>query len=195
MGIKNLAPGLLLAAPRLGDPNFERTVVLLGRNTVEGSLGWVLNGRPLSRVDELLRGSGLLPAGASLPPSPAFQLPARVGGPVATESGWVVYRRDVRRPLAGEVDAGPDVAVTGDASALAGILRGEAPQDFRLVIGYAGWAPGQLESEVQAGAWLPAPIDAALLFGTEPERLWDEAYRTLIGAAPGAFTSTRRGSA
>jgi putative transcriptional regulator len=195
MSIKSLAPGLLLAGPRLGDPNFEHAVVLLGRHEPEGSLGWIINGRAMSPVAELLRGSGLVPAGTTLPASPAFELAARVGGPVSTETGWVLYRRSLAQPLPGEIDAGNELAVTGDASALAAILRGEAPQDFRLVVGYAGWGPGQLEAEVRAGSWLPTPVDASLVFDTDPEQLWDAAYRQLIGAAPSAFTTTRRGSA
>jgi putative transcriptional regulator len=64
-----------------------------------------------------------------------------------------------------------------------------------LLLGYAGWGPGQLEAEVQAGAWLPAAVDAQLVFDTTTDALWDAAYHRSIGVAPGAFVSTRRGSA
>lgn len=195
MGLNSLAPGLLLAAPQLGDPNFERTVILLGRHTPEGSLGWVINGRGLGRVADLLRESGLVPAGVTLPATPAFQRLARLGGPVGMQTGWLMYRRDPARPLPGEIEAGPELAVTGDIHALSAVIRGGPPEDFHLYIGYAGWGPGQLEGEVIAGAWLPGPVDADLLFDTPLETLWDTAYRRILGVAPVAFTSTRRGMA
>src|SRR4029079_18230922 len=88
----DLAPGLLLAAPSLHDPNFEKTVVLLGRHDGEGALGWVINGREIASVAELLRGSEILPESVVLPDAAAFRLPARVGGPVAPATGWLMYR-------------------------------------------------------------------------------------------------------
>lgn len=194
MATNDLAPGLLLAAPRLGDPNFERTVVLLGRHEPDGSLGWVINGRALPAVRDLLESSGLVPLGVKLPETGPFMLPARLGGPVGPSSGWLLYRR-MPEPMAGEIDVGPDLAVSGDASALVAVMRGQGPRDFRLLIGYAGWGPGQLEGEVRAGGWLPTALDSALVFDTPAERLWDAAYRRFIGTAPAAFTSTRRGSA
>ena len=196
MANNNFAPGLLLAAPRLGDPNFERTVVLIGRHETEGTLGWVVNGKQLKPVRELLANSGLVPSVDDLPASRAFARDARVGGPVSPATGWLVYRRSTSGLLIpGEIDVGPDLAVTGDATAFAEVMRGGEPTDFRMFLGYAGWGPGQLEKEVQAGAWLPAAVDAELVLGTESEGLWDAAYRRSIGVAPGAFMSTKRGTA
>ena len=189
----DLAPGLLLAAPSLGDPNFERTVVLLGHHDGKGAMGWVLNGEELPPVDELLHKSGLVPKNTALPRRKAFGRPARVGGPVAPASGWIVYRR-ASAPLPGELAIGPELAITGDSDALAAVIRGEGPTDFRMLIGYAGWSPGQLEGEIQQGAWLPAPVDAGLVFETPMVDLWEEAYKRTVGASPGSFTS-RRGQA
>lgn len=189
---RSLAPGLLLAAPRLGDPNFERTVVLLARHDDSGALGWVVNGRKVAPVAELLKSSGLVPAGVEVPETAAFARAARVGGPVAPESGWVLY---VRAPeaLAGEVDVGEELAVTGDLEALSTVVR-EGARDFRLLLGYAGWSSGQLDAEVRAGVWLPADVDADLVLGEE-EDLWERAYQRTIGAAPATFLSARGGSA
>jgi putative transcriptional regulator len=195
MANHSLAPGLLLAAPRLGDPNFQRTVVLLGRHESGGALGWVINGRALRSVREILTDANLVPDGVSLPKTPSFEAIARIGGPVQTNSGWLAFRRDVARPIAGEIDIGPDLAVTGDAGVLGEVIRGGDPAFFRLFLGYAGWGPGQLEAEVKEGAWLPAPVDAGLLFDIEAEDLWDAAYKRTVGIAPAAFTSTKRGLA
>ena len=194
MSQNRLAPGLLLAAPRVGDPNFAHTVVLLGRHEPEGSMGWVINGRSLGPLRELLAASGM-PGGADVPTGPVFDRDARVGGPVAPSNGWLVYRRPHGRLVAGEIDVGPDVGVTPDATVLAGVVRGEEPREFFLLLGYAGWGPEQLDAEVQAGVWLPASVDAALVFETPHDTLWHAAYERTVGIEPGAFTSTRGGSA
>jgi putative transcriptional regulator len=189
---RSLAPGLLLAAPRLGDPNFERTVVLLARHDETGALGWVINGRTTGVVGELLDASRLIPEGVEFPRNAAFTRAARLGGPVSPESGWVLYPRG-ESPLPGEMEVGESLAVTGDLDALRQVIR-EGRDDFRLFVGYAGWSPGQLEGEVRAGVWLPADVDAALVL-TEADDLWEQAYQRTIGAAPGAFVSSRGGSA
>ncbi len=191
--LRTIAPGLLLAAPRLGDPNFEHTVVLLARHDDSGALGWVLNGKAMAPVRELLLGAGLVPEGLELPDGGPFVRPARVGGPVSPSTGWVLYRKN-HYALDGEISAGETLAVTGDRDALAEVMRART-RDFRLFLGYAGWSPGQLESEVRQGVWLPTDIDPDLVFDEAAETLWTEAYRSLVGMAPAAFVSGRGGSA
>jgi putative transcriptional regulator len=193
MATNDLAPGLLLAAPSLHDPNFERTVVLLGRHGGEGALGWVINGRELMSVRELFTSSELVPEGTTIPDLPAFGRTACVGGPVAPAAGWLMYRR-MPEALPGEIPVGPDLAVSGELAAFDAVLRGGGPTEFRLVLGCAGWAPGQLESEISTGAWLPATVDVDLVFAPNLEAAWDEAYHRSVGAEPAAFTS-RRGKA
>jgi len=190
MASDDLAPGLLLAAPSLHDPNFERTVVLLGRSGDEGALGWVINGRELMTVRELLSSSDLVPEGVSVPESQGFSRLACVGGPVAPAAGWLIYRR-LPEALAGEIEIGPDLAVSGELSTFNDLLRGAGPSAFRLLLGCAGWAPRQLENEIGAGAWLPAAVDAELVLETPLEEIWDEAYRRSVGAEPAAFTNPR----
>jgi putative transcriptional regulator len=193
MGKSDLAPGLLLAAPSLQDPNFERTVVLLGRHGGDGALGWVINGRELMPVRELLRASELLPQADSFPESPPFVRSACVGGPVAPAAGWLVYRRQPDA-LPGEIAVGPDIGVSGELAAFSTLLGADGPTLFRLLLGCAGWGPGQLEAEISAGAWLPAAVELELVFETALDAIWDGAYRLGVGADPAAFTS-RRGQA
>jgi putative transcriptional regulator len=186
----DLAPGLLLAAPSLRDPNFQKSVVLLGRHDDEGALGWVINGRELASVQELLLASGLFPAGTIFPDVPGLHRAACVGGPVAPATGWLMYRRG-REPLAGEMRVGGELAVTGEASAFASLLGDGRPREFRLVLGCAGWAPGQLEAEISEGSWLPAAVETDLLFRPPDTTVWDEAYRRAVGGGPGVFSSKR----
>jgi len=193
MATDDLAPGLLLAAPSLRDPNFMHSVVLLGRAGEEGALGWVVNGRELMSVRELLTSSDLVPAGQPIPDTPSFASAVRVGGPVAPAAGWLLYRR-LPEPLPGEITVGADLGVTGELAAFSALLAGRGPADFRMLLGCAGWAPGQLEAEIGAGAWLPAAVTPALVMDAQAAFVWDEAYHLAVGTEPAAF-SRHRGKA
>jgi len=193
MPTDDLAPGMLLAAPSLRDPNFMHSVVLLGRSGDEGALGWVVNGRELMSVRELLTSSELIPPGTEIPDSPAFSSAVRLGGPVAPAAGWLVYRRQ-SAPLPGEITVGDDLGVTGEMAAFSALMEGKGPADFRMVLGCAGWAPGQLETEISTGSWLPAHVEADLVMDSPAAFVWDEAYHLAVGTEPAAF-SRHRGKA
>jgi putative transcriptional regulator len=184
---------MLLAAPSLRDPNFVHSVVLLGRSGDEGALGWVVNGRELMSVRELLTSSDLLALGQAVPDTPSFGSAVRVGGPVAPTAGWLLYRR-LATPLAGEIAVGADLGVTGEMAAFNALLQGHGPTEFRMLLGCAGWAPGQLEAEIGAGAWLPATVSPALVMDGQAAFVWDEAYHLAVGTEPAAF-SRHRGKA
>lgn len=184
---------MLLAAPSLRDPNFMHSVVLLGRSGDEGALGWVINGRELMSVRELLTSSELIPPGKEVPGEPTFASAVRLGGPVAPAAGWLIYRR-MAEPLAGEIPVGSELAVTGEMAAFSAVIEGKGPSEFRMVLGCAGWAPGQLEAEIGSGAWLPARVEATLVMDSQAAFVWDEAYRLAVGTEPAAF-SRHRGKA
>lgn len=169
------------------------SVVLLGRAGEEGALGWVVNGRELMSVRELLTSSDLIPAAQPIPDTPSFASAVRVGGPVAPAAGWLLYRR-LREPLPGEITVGADLGVTGELAAFSALLAGRGPADFRMLLGCAGWAPGQLEAEIGAGAWLPAAVAPALVMDAQAAFVWDEAYHLAVGTEPAAF-SRHRGKA
>lgn len=209
----SLAPGLLLAAPALGDPNFTHSVVLLGHHDAGGAFGWVINGRPLVPARQLLEEADLTPPGVTLS-GPSFESLTRIGGPVLPGSAWLLFEAPPdsagafgQAELIGpagttELAEEPGVHhlgerywITGNRDFIEALARGQGPGTFRLFLGYAGWGPQQLENEIQAGAWLPASFDGPLLFGHEPDELWDVAYLRAVGAPPAVFTSTTRGSA
>lgn len=193
--ISTLEPGLLLSAPTLGDPNFEGTVVLLGLHEEQGgSLGWIVNGEPIADAATIVRATRLVGATDELPD--AFAQAALRGGPVSPESVWILYRRAAGAdPLPGSIFVGDDIAVTAAEEALRAILAGGAPSTFRLLLGYAGWAPGQLTGEIGAGAWLPAAADAGVVFDGETSTMWKRAYAKAIGTIPTAFVTGKGGSA
>lgn len=196
MSVTTLAPGLLLAAPQLGDPNFVRSVVLLAHHDKDGALGWVLNGRALTTVRELLDDADMIPPTVTLPDTPAFASTVRVGGPVTPGSAWVLYEIEPEKELyEGDHELGGGYAMTSSRPALEAIARGEGPKSFRLFLGHAGWGPSQVEGEIQRGAWLPAPIVYSLLLDDDADKMWDAAYKATVGTSPMAFTSSRRGQA
>lgn len=193
MASRSLAPCLLLAAPRLGDPNFDRKVVLLGKHEEEGALGWVLDGVPAGPVGELLAASELVPEGLTLPRSRAFSRRARIGGPVSPYAGWLLFRRQLRH-FQHEIEVG-DLVLTSNPEALHAVMRGEEPRDFRLILGCAGWGSGQLEGELKEGSWLPAPLYTDLVLGTPPDGLWDAVVEAATGLPGSSFHGRTWGGA
>lgn len=192
----SLAPGLLLAAPRLEDPNFVRSVVLLGQHDEDGALGWVLNGQALPAVAKVLRDAGLVPDDVDLPPTDAYGSLVRVAGPVLPGSAWLLFRKSPGSAVfQGELAIDDDYAITGAREAIEAVGRGDGPSEFRLLLGYAGWGPGQLEGEIGAGAWLPAELDTSLLFEPDANAMWEAAYRHAVGTTAYSFGGGPKASA
>jgi len=86
---------------------------------------------------------------------------------------------------------GPELGVTGELAAFTALVRGQGPSDFKLVLGCAGWAPGQLEGEISAGSWLPTAVRTNLVLDSTGSSAWDEAYHETVGTDPAAFSSQR----
>jgi len=156
---------LLISQPFLGDPNFERTVVLLCQHSdEEGSFGLVLNRDANLRLGDVLE----LPGGDA---SPAAGLPLGLGGPVQPDTlHYLHHRADI--PHA--VHLGQDVYWGGDFGVLLGLLlSGElgAP-DVRLYVGYSGWTEGQLAAEVKENVWIVHPNAAGKVFTLDNDAFW-----------------------
>jgi len=181
-------PTLLLAMPQMTDPNFNRSVVLLCRHDEEGALGFVLN-RPMDiDVADLLEGD--------FPVLSSPSLTAWQGGPVSPERGWLICRE---RPNQSEEDPEEFLEVcrgiymSSSQTHLRNVLEQDpeegGPQHSRLLLGYAGWGPGQLDAELIASAWLQIPVDENLIFETEATEVWDKGIRSLgvdpLSIAPG----------
>ena len=182
MGIADsLTPGLLLAMPQLEDPNFHRSVILLCRHAEDGALGFILN-RPLE-----IPANELLELGPEDPVDVA--LTVWEGGPVSQERGWLLCREE---PNEGEtLDVCDGIYMSSSQAHLQSVVAGDpnscVPEKVRLLLGYAGWGPGQLDSELAASAWLNLPVDRELVFHTPSEKLWENAIRSL-GVDPTAIS-------
>lgn len=181
-----LAPGFLVAAPALQDPNFAGSLVLMAEHHGEGALGFVVNRPgPITVADVLGGVDGELRRAAEAAGRAAG--PVLVGGPVQPERLWILFRPDAGRQVTeGEsVKVGEGLALGGSRELLESLVR--APGDpFLLLLGYSGWAPMQVEKEIAAGAWVPMPIAADLVFDVPLDQRWGTAVRRL-GLDPGEF--------
>lgn len=185
----SLAPGFIVAAPPLDDPNFHQSLVLMLRHDHEGAIGLVLNSpRVVGTIGALSNKLGI----EALPQIGAE--PIRLGGPVQQSIGWLVYRPQGGDLLDAEIRLSDEVAVSPSRQVLEVIARGEGPTPFRMLVGYSGWAPGQLEAETRAGAWLPIDLDPALVFEVAVDDCWQEAF-SRAGVTPAGFMGGPRGSA
>jgi putative transcriptional regulator len=180
-----LAPGLLVASPTLGDPNFDGSLVLMAEHHAEGALGFVVNRPGPIAVAEVLRGLDPELEAAALRHGRAGGQ-VMVGGPVQPERLWILYRPG---EVPAEEDAtrvGVDLALGGSRELLEALVRAPDGGPFLLMLGYAGWAPMQVEHEVNEGAWIPLPLHEDLVFDVPHEEQWDQAVRRL-GLQPGSF--------
>jgi putative transcriptional regulator len=166
-----IAPGLLLAMPQLGDPNFFRSVVLMIEHGESGSFGLIVNRETELPVREVLDGLGIPWAGDA--DASVWQ-----GGPVMPQSGWLVHGPSEAVDATDSVDVAPGIVLSTSNDQLRE-LAARPPLQLRFVMGYSGWGARQLEGELAEGAWLTAGATPELVFQTQPERMWEAAIRSL----------------
>ncbi len=186
----DLAPGLLVAAPPLGDPNFERSVVLLAAHGDDGAFGWVINGGELMTMAELLERAEFAERVSQAPTGSV-----RSGGPVGSDQVWLLYpTAEKPADLDDQFDLGCGVTASSSRRLLSALANGRAPHPILGVAGYAGWGPAQLEEEIRLGAWLPTDADSSMLFDCDASELWLRAYERM-GTSAIAFSTRVVGSA
>ncbi len=173
MADESIAPGLLIAMPDLLDPNFARSVVLMCAHSPEGAFGLIIN-----RETEILVASVCSEADISW--TDETERFALSGGPVERQRGWLVHS-DAEMHL-GSQHVAEGVALSASQEALEAYAQ--CPEGrFRLILGYAGWGPGQLDQEITEGAWLTAALDEELVFETPPDEIWARALAS-VGVNP-----------
>lgn len=182
-------PSLLIAMPQVLDPFFFRAVVLLAAHEEGGeggSLGFVVNRPSQLKVNEVLQELDIEWLGGS-------EATAFVGGPVQPEVGTVLLSLDGSAGLEadGITRIAPGVGATQNILALRTLAR-SAPDRMRLLLGHAGWAPGQLMQEVSRSDWLTAPVEESIVFTPDPGDAWSTALASL-GIDPGTLPSWTSG--
>lgn len=172
----NLTGHLLIAMPGMGDPRFDRSVVFLCDHSEGGAMGLILN-KPLPEVSfaEMI---GQLGIEAVAPP----RVPILYGGPVETGRGFVLHSGDYGE-AEGTLRVPGGYGMTATLDVLEDLAHGEGPARAVMALGYAGWAPGQLEGEIQQNGWLTCEADEEILFGPDMAGKWEAALGKL-GVSP-----------
>lgn len=172
----NLTHHFLIAMPNMVDPHFAKTLTFICEHNDKGALGLVVN-RPTEMTLQTLLEQVSIPFG-----SEEFKsIPIHFGGPVQVDRGFVLHM-----PLGqwqSTLAVSPEVGLTTSKDILQALARGEGPHQLLVTLGYAGWAPGQLEGEIDNGAWITVSADPALLFDDDYARKWERAMarrRTII---------------
>jgi len=171
---------MLIAMPTMGDERFSRSLIYMCAHSSEGAMGIIVN-HPAAHVSfpdllvqlEVVGASELI----QLPPH-AGDVKVLKGGPVETGRGFVLHSADffIENSTL-PIDNG--ICLTATLDILKAIAHGEGPQSAVLALGYAGWAPGQLENEITENGWLNCDADAELIFGADVEGKYAQAMRKL----------------
>ena len=180
---QSLAGHLLIAMPNLADPNFWRAVVLLGvHSDDEGAFGLVINRTLDIELHDILEELGE----ESVP----GQLPEVFGGgPVQPSHGFVLYERGQLDVPDDEIAISDSIVVSGSTETLARLTQAEGDTRYFLLLGYAGWYPGQLEREIEENSWVIAPLDTSIVFDVPVEERWGAALKS-IGIEPGTLVDS-----
>ena len=168
---------LLVAMPTMADPRFTRSVIYMCAHSDDGAMGLVVNKLLESlSFSDLLEQLDLEPARANTP------IPVHFGGPVEAARGFVLHSTDYAHESTLRVDDA--FALTATIDVLKAMAEGRGPRLSMLALGYAGWAPGQLDREIQENGWLTVPADEELVFDEAQDGKWERAVGRL-GIDPG----------
>jgi putative transcriptional regulator len=183
----NLTGKLLIAMPSISDGNFNHSVVFLCAHSDQGAMGLVINkAAPLMSFADLLDKVDLDVPVRDIPEE-TLRMPVRVGGPVEQFRGFVLHDSGYGMPDS-TLKVGSHYGLTATIDVLRDIALGRGPQSRFIALGYSGWAPGQLENELQHNGWLHCEADGELLFQDDLEAKHSKAIAKL-GFSPGMLSS------
>ena len=165
--IDNLTGSFLISTPKMPDPRFAEQVIYMCAHNEEGAMGVAVNRpNPFLTLEEILRSAQL--------PVPDGELGAvYAGGPVEMESAFILYHSDYYAEHKLEVSS--SISLSRENRILEDIAHARGPEKYLFLLGYAGWGPGQLESELLADGWLTLPADEHVIFDTPDEEKWKSA--------------------
>lgn len=180
---------LLVAMPVMEDERFARSVIYVCAHSAEGAMGIIVN-RPAGSINfpELLVQLDIIDKADQIKlPENAESMRVLKGGPVETGRGFVLHSSDFFiKDATLPIDDG--ICLTATVDILKAIAKGAGPKRAILALGYAGWAPGQLETEIQENGWLHCAADPELIFGSDIEEKYSRALLK-IGIEPGMLSN------
>ena len=162
-----LTGSLLISMPQMRDDRFTRSVVYICAHTSDGAMGLIIN-----KIVESVSFPELLDQLNIDTSATNKGIRVHFGGPVETGRGFVLHSADYVQDATLVID--DSVALTATVDILKSIAEGDGPDKSILALGYAGWAPGQLDQEIQANGWLSVPADNDLVFGVDPDTKWEK---------------------
>lgn len=177
---ESFKPTLLLSMPQMQDPNFARSVVLLCDYLPEGAFGLVLNHPTEEPASSMVQ---LVP-----PITGGNELVLCSGGPVEPQRGWILTAEQPEEPEYRTIVDG--LYLSTSPALLRRLLEARPAPRARVLAGYAGWGPGQLDEELERSSWLMAGITLDLVFDIEPALMWETAIRRM-GADPSTLQMSR----
>lgn len=167
-----LQNNLLIAMPNLLDPSFQQSVTLICEHNEDGALGIVIN-QPLEmKFSEILDHLAIAYNEDSVP-----DIPVLYGGPVQPDRGFVIHSE--AGCWKSSLRLNSSLYITTSLDILQALAAGDCHDKVFIVLGYAGWDAGQLESEILQNAWLNSPTDTSVVFDIPMERRWHAAARLL----------------
>ncbi len=162
--IETLTGSFLISTPQMPDPRFAEQVILICAHGEDGAMGVAVNKpNPYFSLEEILRSAELPVPDKKLPP-------VYIGGPVELESAFVLYRSSYQ--VGHQLEIGESLCLSRESKILEDISEGRGPEDYLFLLGYAGWGPGQLESELLADGWLSLPASESIIFDILDENKW-----------------------
>ena len=156
--------------PQMADPNFAKTVVLLCEYTDQGAFGLVVNRQMSEPASTLVR--------TEPPITVDPELRLWIGGPVDPQRTWVLMS-EAQGPDEEQREICPGLLLSVSQELTLQLLQAPPSSRARVIVGYAGWGPGQLDHEIAASGWLTMDVDPALIFAVPPEQMWETAIRRL----------------
>ena len=183
-----LAGKLIIAMPTMSDPRFKRSVVCICAHNEDGAIGIIIN-----KIIESLSFSKIIKQ-LRLKKNKVkrdYSEPIYFGGPVETERGFILHTADYFSENSTPINT--QISMTASTEILQALIDGNGPNKSIVALGYAGWGPGQLDTEIQSNAWLSVESDLELVFSAKTAEKWDMALEK-IGVNP-ALLSTEAGRA
>ncbi|NMP31091.1 YqgE/AlgH family protein [Thalassotalea sp. M1531] len=170
--MESLENQFLIAMPSMGDPYFSRTVTYICEHNDDGAMGLIINLPVNLTLNELLE-----QIDADKPKVESLEQQVLTGGPVAQQRGFVLH--SPQNCWSSSLSLSSEIMITTSKDILMALGTEQAPPEFMVTLGYAGWGPGQLEQEIGENSWLTTPADTDIMFNTPIEQRWQKATEQL----------------
>jgi putative transcriptional regulator len=177
---------LLIAMPGMPDPRFGKSVIFMCQHSDQGAMGLIVN-KPIDLTFGQLMTKMDIPVAPRAPGRPVL-----FGGPVDTDRGYILHSNERTNLPPSTIAVTPDISMTLTVDLLKQIASGHGPDRWLMALGYAGWGPGQIESEIVSNGWIHCEPDSAIIFGTDMEAKWSQAFAKLGAGLSGLSSQTGR---